>query len=265
MSDNRYADLALRALFVLVVSGFMAGCGAKSVKADKVDGSKIPAVTSETRSVAPCRIFYSDSDPIEFEECVESVTSDGTLILKPSTMKIVESQLVKEKKLAGARHLWMMLAKEKSPNVVFGGPIVAYVGQGPSGVHLARQVAFFDNGPDYFSEGLARSISKSGKVGFLDESLVTVIREEYDFATPYRRGLALACNGCRTEDLQSEHLSVVGGDWLVLNKFGKVLKGPGLSQEEAYEAIDRLTRKSVATPNLPSNLTAPPAPQEPHP
>jgi hypothetical protein len=213
--------------------------------------------TPDAPATAGCRIYISVEDPLELDECVESVTSDGTLILRPSTMKRIESQLTKETPMKQSKQLWMMLANEKSANAVFGGPVVAYIGKGPSGANLARQVAFFDNGPDYFSEGLARSIAKNGKVGFIDETLTTVIREEYDFATPYRKGLALACNGCRADDLRNEHSTVVGGDWLVLNKFGKVLKGPGLTQVEAYNAVEALTRKvpraaksfSAPTPN----------------
>ncbi|CAN5652531.1 hypothetical protein BH10BDE1_BH10BDE1_26420 [soil metagenome] len=208
----------------------------------------LPSGAAEAPPVAACRVFISGEDPQDFDGCVESVAADGTLILKPAVIKVVEQRVAAEKKNSGMKHLWMMLTKEKSPNAVFGGPIVAYIGKGPSGVNLARQVAFFDNGPDLFEDGLARSIAKNGKVGFIDETLVTMIREEYDFAMPFQKGLAVACNGCKSEPMKGEHSIVSGGDWLVLNRLGKVLKGPGLSQKEAYDAVQGITQK-LKSPN----------------
>src|SRR5690606_38550055 len=43
---------------------------------------------------------------------------------------------------------------------------------------------FFDNGPDYFEEGLARFV-ENGKVGFHDKALNIVIPAQYDFAYPF--------------------------------------------------------------------------------
>jgi hypothetical protein len=53
----------------------------------------------------------------------------------------------------------------------------------------------FDNGPDDFSDGLARYI-ENGKVGFIDKSLRVRIPAQFDDAYPFRFGWAGYCIGC---------------------------------------------------------------------
>lgn len=52
----------------------------------------------------------------------------------------------------------------------------------------------FDNGPDYFVEGLARTV-KDGKVGFVDNRLDSVVAPVWDFAAPFDHGVAAVCTG----------------------------------------------------------------------
>ncbi|MGJ7030793.1 WG repeat-containing protein [Niabella hirudinis] len=63
-----------------------------------------------------------------------------------------------------------------------------------SGTFLYRPLAY-DNGPDYFEEGLARCVQK-GKVGFVNEQGKVAIRPQWDWVSPFNYGYALACNGC---------------------------------------------------------------------
>ena len=79
----------------------------------------------------------------------------------------------------------------------------------------------FDNGPDPFVEGLVRTIEK-GKVGFLDRQLRRVIAPQWDFAFPFRGGIAVVCNGCRAEP-GDEHPKITGGVWGYIDRKGRTV------------------------------------------
>ena len=82
---------------------------------------------------------------------------------------------------------------------------------------------FYDNGADYFSEGLRRLV-KNGKVGFVDRNGTIIIKPEHDFATPFKYGYASFCDGCDWEKTENEHKAIVGGTWAVLNFKGEVVQ-----------------------------------------
>jgi hypothetical protein len=82
------------------------------------------------------------------------------------------------------------------------------------------KVLYFDNGADYFQEGLARTI-KDGKIGFINKNLDVVILPNFDFAFPFSNGVATVCNGCYIV-LDGEYSIVVGGKWGYINKKGDV-------------------------------------------
>lgn len=81
----------------------------------------------------------------------------------------------------------------------------------------------YDNGPDYFSEGLRRLV-KNGKVGFADRNGKIVIPAEHDFASPFNYGYAAFCDGCDWEKTNDEHRSIVGGKWGVMNTKGQTVQ-----------------------------------------
>jgi hypothetical protein len=86
-------------------------------------------------------------------------------------------------------------------------------------------VATLDNGPDPFRSGLVRVRSK-GKWGYAEESGRFRIPAEYDGALPFTAGKAKACKGCQEvcATPACEAKSLVGGQWVLLNPKGKVLK-----------------------------------------
>lgn len=216
--------------------GLLASCASTNTKTEAGEfPPPLPAGAKEAPAIAACRINAIPDLVLTYDECVESVTSDGTLILKPAVMTDVYAKLESAPHLQQTKNLTLTLAGEKSPSSCFPGPIVAYIGRGPSGVNLARAVAYFDNGPDYFIDGLARSISKAGKVGFIGTDLKTVVREAYDYATSFNNGISFACTGCHLSDTASEHPTVVGGEWSVLNRSGDVIIGPGLTEAQIRE------------------------------
>jgi len=54
----------------------------------------------------------------------------------------------------------------------------------------------YDNGPDYFSDGLSRFV-KDGKYGYFDEFGKIVIEAQYDFAWPFKNGKAQVGEDCQ--------------------------------------------------------------------
>lgn len=77
----------------------------------------------------------------------------------------------------------------------------------------------FDNGPDPFSDGLAR-FEQEGRFGFFDEQGKVAIEPRFDFAAPFSEGLAAACRGC-TRKQDGEHWTVSGGKWGYINRSGE--------------------------------------------
>ena len=65
----------------------------------------------------------------------------------------------------------------------------------------------FDNGPDYFVEGLSRCVD-NGKVGFVNLQGAIVIQPQWDWASPFNYGYASACNGCYLDRSDPEHPSI---------------------------------------------------------
>lgn len=80
----------------------------------------------------------------------------------------------------------------------------------------------FDNGADYFVEGLARTV-KNGKVGFVNPQLDIVIAPVWDFALPFDHGTAKVCMGCKQTPV-GEHSTAAGGTWFTIDRRGTALR-----------------------------------------
>ncbi len=83
------------------------------------------------------------------------------------------------------------------------------------------QPYIYDNGPDYFREGLARFVSQD-KIGFMNKCGRVVIPAVFDFALPFSQGLAPVCQGCQ-KGTQGEHSRYMGGNWGYINKQGEMV------------------------------------------
>jgi hypothetical protein len=77
----------------------------------------------------------------------------------------------------------------------------------------------FDNGPDYYEEGLARFV-ENGKMGFFNGKGEKVIPAKFDFAMPFLNGRAVVCNGCQQTTLDAEHWGIDGGSWGAIDRSG---------------------------------------------
>jgi hypothetical protein len=101
-----------------------------------------------------------------------------------------------------------------------------------SGRELARAFPY-DNGPDYFAQGLAR-IVKQRKIGFIDRSGRIVVPPRYDFALPFCEGRAVVCNGCR--DIGSgDEAELSGGKWGYLDVQGRLAIPLRFEKAESFE------------------------------
>ena len=79
----------------------------------------------------------------------------------------------------------------------------------------------FDNGPDYFAEGLAR-FTADGKFGFFDKRGRVVIQSRFSFAKSFSESRAAVCDGCR-DIAEGEHRRVQGGRWGFINRAGDLV------------------------------------------
>lgn len=96
-------------------------------------------------------------------------------------------------------------------------------------------VLSYDNGADYFSEGLVRSI-KDGKIVYSNSILETVIPAKYEWGWPFEKGRALVCSGCALQAKDDMgHQSIVGGLWGYIDKEGREVVPVNNSQVEVRE------------------------------
>jgi hypothetical protein len=85
--------------------------------------------------------------------------------------------------------------------------------------HMVPVVAY-DNGPDVFVEGRART-KVDGKIGYIDDRLRVVIPPRYDWGFPFEHGKAMVCSGCAPKPDGGEHRLVEGGRWGAVDRNGR--------------------------------------------
>ena len=83
-------------------------------------------------------------------------------------------------------------------------------------------VLAYDNGPDPFSEGLAR-FKTDGKMGFIDANLQVRIPATYEFASPFEGGRSKVGARCQ-ERLVGEHRAVQCLHWSEIDLHGNAVK-----------------------------------------
>jgi hypothetical protein len=90
-----------------------------------------------------------------------------------------------------------------------------------AGARVVIRPMAVDNGPDEFSEGLAR-FRQGGKVGFFDRRGKVAIRPRFAFAQPFSEGRAAVCDGC-VEKKEGEHHALRGGRWGYIDSRGQLV------------------------------------------
>lgn len=92
------------------------------------------------------------------------------------------------------------------------------------GRHLP--VITYDNGPDYFEQGLTRA-RLGDRIGYFDVQLQPAFAERFDWGFPFQDGVAEVCNGCHEGPPDAGgHTSIVGGTHFRIDLHGKRLPEP---------------------------------------
>ncbi|MFH1298093.1 MAG: WG repeat-containing protein [Bacteroidota bacterium] len=120
---------------------------------------------------------------------------------------------------------------EESPDIPFpyNNFVVRYIPElgfaaiGNKGNFLF-EVFPYDNGPDYPSEGLIR-IRENGKIGYADLHGNIVISPSFEFAYPFRGGVALICAEGALEE-EGEHSVWKESKWGAIDKTGRIIVEP---------------------------------------
>jgi hypothetical protein len=81
------------------------------------------------------------------------------------------------------------------------------------------EVMWYDNGPDYFADGLIR-MKKNGKIGYADEKGKIVIAPQYECAFPFENGRARVAISCKTVQ-DGEHPRWESDGWFYIGKTGR--------------------------------------------
>ena len=155
--------------------------------------------------------YYSKPKPNEEYGNIETFKDCGTLIGDTLTLKEEHIKNIGFQKGREAQH---------ELNTIYSG--VGFFNVTREGKALKMYI--FDNGTDYYREGLARYISNN-KIGFTDTKLNIIIPAKYDYALAFENGFAIVSNGCHKERSfpQDEHSSVVGGLWGAIDKNGTLV------------------------------------------
>jgi hypothetical protein len=84
-------------------------------------------------------------------------------------------------------------------------------------------VITYDNGPDYFEEGLTRAVI-DGKLGYYDRQLQPAFAARFDWGWPFQNGIAEVCEGCRPGEADNHgHRSMIGGRHFHIDRHGMPL------------------------------------------
>ncbi len=105
----------------------------------------------------------------------------------------------------------------------------------------------YDNGDDYFSEGLQRIVDKDGKIGFRDSIGKIVISPRYAFAFPFKDGYAKVTDTGHMEavDNTGEYHRWVSDSWYYIDKTGTKRHE---ALQKSYSTNDKL-KMSVVNPD----------------
>ncbi|WP_375579301.1 WG repeat-containing protein [Marivirga tractuosa] len=89
--------------------------------------------------------------------------------------------------------------------------------------NILYDIVMFDNGPDYFNDGLVR-VLRNGKMGYANKYGQVVIPCEYDYAKWFEDGRAeVTYNAKEYLDLD-EHRRVESDEWFEIDKKGNRIK-----------------------------------------
>ncbi|MFC2087183.1 WG repeat-containing protein [Bacteroidota bacterium] len=99
------------------------------------------------------------------------------------------------------------------------------------------EVYWYDNGPDYVSDGLFR-IVKNGKIGYANEHGNIVIKPVFECANPFEHGIARVTYKCE-RTVEGEHVRMKSTGWFYINTNGQKVSDLELPPEEIQDHKER--------------------------
>jgi len=106
-------------------------------------------------------------------------------------------------------------------HLVVASPEGRFVMLDTDGKQLYTMVTY-DNGPDYWVEGLSRYTNAAGLIGYLDITGREVITAGFEYAEPFYQGVAVVGRGGKMVT-QGEHKVYLGGERNTINTSGDIL------------------------------------------
>lgn len=195
---------------VILLTAVLAFSHATMSQADKPPSTSGSPSQASSEEGAPC-MFAPDRGDVP--SCIRR-GRDGSLFVASNYLREIKFDST------GLAPLW----SEGEPN--------GWVYINRAGKVLVTGVPGFDNWADAFQGGLVRTV-KNGKFGFANRRGEIVIPQIYDWASHFRGGTALVCNGCRPEPCSRdcEHRQMIGGTWFRIDRHGKTLPAPAESNQ----------------------------------
>jgi hypothetical protein len=99
----------------------------------------------------------------------------------------------------------------------------------------------YDNGPDYFQEGMAR-YKENNRIGFINEKAEVVIPAQFEWAFSFEDGVAVVCEGA-TPVKHGEYTLLEGGRWGAIDRTGKIIIPVTHTRQEIYNELARIRGK----------------------
>lgn len=104
--------------------------------------------------------------------------------------------------------------------ILVGGEKAFYINQ----KGITRRTVFFDNGCDYFEDGLARGY-ENGKMVYIDKKLNVILKPDFEWLVPFDYEHAIVCNGPFETIKEGEHTWQTKGQCGLIDKKGKLVVG----------------------------------------
>ncbi len=100
---------------------------------------------------------------------------------------------------------------------------------------------FFDNGCDYFREGLARMI-QNDQLGYFNKQLEIVIQTNFEFGLPFSNGYAIVCHDIKEHD-EMEHITYTSEKCGMINRDGNIVLQP-IYRSDDWKVFDNFREKN---------------------
>ena len=98
---------------------------------------------------------------------------------------------------------------------------------------------YCDNGPDSFSQHLARYLDDNDKVGFINESGKIIIKAQFGFSGQFSGGHTEVCNDF-TLRKDGEHQAIVSNRWGCIDEKGRLVIPMKYSLQDIVDKMKRL-------------------------